>query len=117
MKATSKRLWALVLTLAAVLTLLTGCMSGGVEDEAQANQAQTPANQGPVPQIPQQLTLVEGVPQLTVYDVDSQSYRQMDMETYVCGVLAGEMQQRLAHGGAEGPGYPGAHLRPQVHAG
>ena len=92
MKATSKRLWALVLTLAAVLTLLTGCMSGGVEDEAQANQAQTPANQGPVPQIPQQLTLVEGVPQLTVYDVDSQSYRQMDMETYVCGVLAGEMR-------------------------
>ena len=48
MKATSQRLWALVLTLAAVLTLITGCMSGGVEDEAQANQAQTPANQGDV---------------------------------------------------------------------
>ena len=47
MKATSKRLWALVLTLAAVLTLLTGCMSGGVEDEAQANQAQSSTSTWP----------------------------------------------------------------------
>lgn len=62
MKATSKRLWALVLTLAAVLTLLTGCMSGGVEDEAQANQAQTPANQGPCPKFPNSSPWWKGSP-------------------------------------------------------
>lgn len=44
------------------------------------------------PQLPEGLTLVNGVPQIKVYDVAAKSVRKMDLESYVEGVLAGEMK-------------------------
>lgn len=45
------------------------------------------------PEVPQDLrTNDEGVPILKVYDVESESIAEMDLETYVTGVLAGEMR-------------------------
>lgn len=44
------------------------------------------------PKIPERLNVENGIPQLTVYNIDSGNYEQMDIETYVQGVLAGEMR-------------------------
>ena len=65
--------------------LLTGCMraDGGASDDAQ----------GEKPQLPEDLrTDADGVPILKVYDVENEAVSQMDIETYVMGVLAGEMK-------------------------
>ncbi len=44
------------------------------------------------PDIPDKLDTQNGVPVLTVYDAEKQSYEEMDIEHYVMGVLAGEMR-------------------------
>jgi len=44
------------------------------------------------PALPQSLTFVDGIPQLTVYNIATKSYDEMDIEDYVAGVLAGEMR-------------------------
>ena len=78
-----KRCFFLALLLAAAL--LAGCMrtDGG-------NTAPTDA---PRPQVPDGLrTDAEGVPILKVYDVEREDVTEMDIETYVMGVLAGEMK-------------------------
>ena len=57
---------------------LTGCMSGADAD---------------VPEIPERLDRSgDGVPVLKVYDVDSESVEEMDVETYIMGVVGGEMR-------------------------
>ncbi len=64
--------------LLATLLALTGCMSDGRAD---------------VPEVPDRLSRNEdGVPVLEVYDVDSESVDEMDVETYVMGVVGGEMR-------------------------
>ena len=64
--------------LCATMLALTGCMSGGAAN---------------TPEIPEKLTRNgDGVPVLKVYDVDSDSVDEMDVETYVMGVVAGEMR-------------------------
>lgn len=78
-----KRCFLLALLLMAAL--LTGCMraDGGASGDAQ----------GEKPQLPEDLrTDADGVPILKVYDVENDAVSQMDIETYVMGVLAGEMK-------------------------
>ena len=83
-----KRYWlfALVLVLALVLT---GCMQAGPNDD---NKEEIQANVVK-PKIPESLeTNDRGVPILKVYDTEAKAISEMDLETYVTGVLAGEMK-------------------------
>ena len=78
-----KRCFLLALLLMAAL--LTGCMRA---DGSASGDAQ-----GEKPQLPEDLrTDADGVPILKVYDVENEAVSQMDIETYVMGVLAGEMK-------------------------
>lgn len=78
-----KRCFLLALLLMAAL--LTGCMRA---DGSAFGDAQ-----GEKPQLPEDLrTDADGVPILKVYDVENEAVSQMDIETYVMGVLAGEMK-------------------------
>ncbi len=53
----------------------------------------SPEARADVPAIPERLEKnADGVPMLKVYDSASQSIEQMDLETYVMGVVAGEMR-------------------------
>ncbi len=80
-----KRCFFLALLLLTAL-LLTACMRADVEQQP----IQTDVVK---PEVPQDLrTNDEGVPILKVYDVESESIAEMDLETYVTGVLAGEMR-------------------------
>ena len=66
-----------------IAALLTGCMKEG------ASAPKMPE----VPAMPEALTLDEaGVPQLKVYSLSEEMNVQMDVETYIAGVLAGEMR-------------------------
>ncbi len=82
---------ALALLLAAAA--LAGCMAGGtgdnMTDDSQNSQVQAG---GDAPKIPEKLALENGVPQLIVFNTDNQTYEQMDIESYIEGVLAGEMR-------------------------
>lgn len=61
--------------------LLTGCMRSGESSETA------------VPEIPERLeTNEDGVPVLRVYDSSLGKTEEMDVETYLMGVLAGEMK-------------------------
>ncbi len=66
------------------LCLLSGCMKSEIlEDVRQAEK----------PEIPASLTInADGVPLLKVYDINTEKSENMDIETYVQGVLAGEMK-------------------------
>ncbi|MBQ2804414.1 MAG: SpoIID/LytB domain-containing protein, partial [Clostridia bacterium] len=44
-----------------------------------------------VPELPEEIELVNNVPQISVYKVDEKTTETMDLETYLMGVLAGEM--------------------------
>ena len=70
----------------AVMMLATGCMRGGEPEQW------TPTED--VPKIPKKLDKAEsaGMPSLTVYDTDRETASEMDIETYVEGVVAGEMK-------------------------
>ena len=84
-----KRCFFLALLLLTAL-LLTACMRADVEQQP----IQTDVVK---PEVPQDLrTNDEGVPILKVYDVESESIAEMDLETYVTGVLAGAMNAAQA---------------------
>ena len=64
--------------LCATLLALTGCMADGTAD---------------TPEIPEKLNRNnDGIPVLEVYDVSADKVEEMDVETYVMGVVAGEMR-------------------------
>lgn len=63
-----------------------GCM------RSTARQAVDEKAANAVPKLPEDIAVVDGVPQISVYSVDSESIETMDLETYVQGVLAGEMR-------------------------
>jgi stage II sporulation protein D len=67
---------------------LTGCMRSG------NYPAPSPGTTGGAekPQIPSKLKMENGVPQLNVYNLDKKDIQGMDIESYVQGVLAGEMR-------------------------
>ncbi len=67
---------------------LTGCMRSSNSPAPSPEATQTAAK----PEIPAKLTLENGVPQLNVYNVDKKDVQGMDIESYVQGVLAGEMR-------------------------
>lgn len=78
-----KKRIAVWLTLALMCAAFTGCMRAS---SAKPKETETPA-------MPEDITLDEnGVPQLMVYSLSEETNVQMDAETYIAGVLAGEMR-------------------------
>ena len=72
----------LLVCCAMLLVLCTGCMA--FEDAATANA---------LPEIPERLhRSSDGVPILKVYNTKTETVEEMDLETYIMGVVAGEMR-------------------------
>ena len=68
----------LIVFCAAIAVNLCGCM---------------PSREAQMPEIPTRLEKnADGVPMLNVYDAEKKSVERMDIETYVMGVVAGEMR-------------------------
>ena len=85
-------------TVCALLALLApfvicGCgNSVGAEEKKNTNQAEDRQTNNQPP-LPEKLALnSDGVPVLKVYQVDEEETKEMDLETYLLGVLAGEMK-------------------------
>lgn len=79
----------IIRAIAALMTammLTTGCMRSGAPEQW------TPTED--VPKIPRRLEKAEsaGMPMLSVYDTGRETTSEMDIETYVEGVVAGEMK-------------------------
>jgi stage II sporulation protein D len=79
---------ALTLGILLLAAALTGCMRSASNPEATPGATGSAAK----PEIPSKLKLENGVPQLNVYNVDKKAVQGMDIESYVQGVLAGEMR-------------------------
>lgn len=81
-------------TMAAILALslvlgLAGCMQNR-DPSVNWRLSDSKAN---LPKLPERLTIgKDGVPTLTVHDVSEKKNADMDIETYVAGVVAGEMK-------------------------
>ncbi|MBQ9263318.1 MAG: SpoIID/LytB domain-containing protein [Clostridia bacterium] len=77
-----------------IALLLAGCAAKGAENESTPKQATLEGeSQSKKPALPKKLKLNEnGVPELRVYQVDEEESRTLDIETYLQGVLAGEMK-------------------------
>ena len=90
-----RKFWKTAALTLAVCIAAAGCSrtTGEIEMPASspAPTAQSPSGTG-MPAIPQDLDTRNGMPLLTVYVVESDSYQEMDVESYVQGVLAGEMR-------------------------
>jgi len=81
----AKKLLCILLML---MITASACMRSATQPE------QTDARQGigeAVPELPEEIELVNNVPQISVYKVDEKTTETMDLETYLMGVLAGEM--------------------------
>ena len=79
----------------AVCMLTVGCSrTTGEAEVPQATPVPTAQGifAGGKPAIPDKLDTQDGMPLLTVYMTESESYEEMDVESYVQGVLAGEMR-------------------------
>ncbi len=84
-----------VLSLVCALLLLTGAMTGCMQaGDQKAQESATPASETTnAPEIPAKLEKdANGVPMLNVYVMDTQKVERMDIETYLMGVVAGEMK-------------------------
>lgn len=80
-----KRVWAILAVCALLLACMTGCMQSETRDERE--------DEAKKPQLPEKLKLDDnGVPVLNVYDLGDERTIQMDIESYLEGVLAGEMR-------------------------
>ena len=79
---------ALMLGILLMAAALTGCMRSGSNPEATPEATGSAAK----PEIPSKLKMENGIPQLNVYNVDTKEIQSMDIESYVQGVLAGEMR-------------------------
>lgn len=70
-----------------LVMLLSGCM----QTAGQREDMETTA--GAAPEVPERLARnADGVPVLKVYNTASKSVEEMDLETYIMGVVAGEMK-------------------------
>lgn len=68
--------------------LLAGCASGA---ENMPENTQKPAQEKPV--LPEKLPLNdEGIPMIRVFEMDEETISEMDLESYLMGVVAGEMK-------------------------
>jgi stage II sporulation protein D len=84
-----------VISLIGALLLLSGMMAGCMRaGEEKAVESKVPETQASgAPEIPKKLERDEGgVPILDVYVMDSRKTERMDLETYLKGVVAGEMK-------------------------
>ncbi len=86
-----------VICLTALLTLLlsalTGCGGTDAASEPEKPKHTPVQNTAQKPPLPDKLKLNDdGVPILRVYQVDEEETREMDLESYLRGVLAGEMK-------------------------
>ena len=81
--------YGLIAALLAAALLLSGCMEDAKEPETWSlNQKNANA-----PKLPEGLAIGEdGLPMLSVYDTKEKALTDMDVETYVAGVVAGEMK-------------------------
>lgn len=88
------RIWKWIACALAVCLLFAGCSNAPAETvpNAAATPAEPLATAGKGPAVPESLDTQNGVPLLTVYIADDESYQDMDIESYVQGVLAGEMR-------------------------
>jgi stage II sporulation protein D len=86
-----RKIISLVGALLLLSAVTTGCMKTGNQ---KAVETATPAKQATdAPEIPKKLERNEsGVPMLKVYVMDTQKVESMDIETYLMGVVAGEMK-------------------------
>ena len=83
-------LFIIVLIISA--STLNGCMRN-TSDDSTGSQATLEANVIEKPDIPDDIEMnSEGIPLLTVYNVSKNTTEEMDLETYVMGVVAGEMK-------------------------
>ena len=81
---------AMVLTLALAMST-AGCMGRQGTDKSLTWQLSD--SEGKKPGLPDGLEVGEdGIPVLTVYDANAEALAEMDVETYVAGVVAGEMK-------------------------
>lgn len=89
-----KRNAVLLLMLAMICTVLAGCAGGAETSPENKDRLETGMDeQAEKPQIPEKLERNEaGVPVLRVYQTDEETTEKMDIETYLQGVLAGEMK-------------------------
>ncbi|MBQ7455153.1 MAG: SpoIID/LytB domain-containing protein [Clostridia bacterium] len=86
----SKRNKTMLALLLAAALLCAGCRAQTPE---QPMQTDAPAGQAGGFVLPDTIRVnAEGVPQLRVYVTDAEQVRDMDLEEYLCGVLAGEMK-------------------------
>lgn len=80
----------LLLFLCAVL--LAGCAAKGGEETAPAREGEA-LSRRQKPALPEKLSINgDGVPDLKVYQTDEEMISTLDVETYLMGVLAGEMK-------------------------
>ena len=84
-----------LLALLLCAALLTGCAARGAEENngQDGEKLEGDAQAGQKPALPDKLTRnADGVPELRVYQVDEEESARMDIESYLLGVLAGEMK-------------------------
>lgn len=86
-----------IICMIALLSGLSGCTrtAGTVVNPPQQDRAADEyidSDPEDRPELPGDIVLVQGIPQINVYDVASDSLRSMDVEEYLPGVLAGEMK-------------------------
>ena len=88
-KFTNKKFGALLLA----IMLLGGCASGEKEKLPTPGQTMQDNSEPTGISLPEKLEIsADGTPVLSVYQVDEEEMREMDMESYLLGVLAGEMK-------------------------
>ena len=88
---------SLVWTMMLLMILLSGCRAIGSEMESHPGNTISPDDKlqqiSEKPMIPEKLSLNQnGIPVLQVYQVDEEETNEMDIESYLEGVLAGEMK-------------------------
>ena len=92
MKNRGKRAACLALA-GAMALLLCGCGETGGAEETKPELKTTDKQHANKPPLPEKLTVnSDGVPVLHVYQVDEEETKEMDLETYLMGVVAGEMK-------------------------
>ena len=88
-----------LLALFLLLALLAGCMRTDGEAPEQATRSSRSSRETCA-------WTEDGTPILKVYDVEKEAVSEMDIETYVMGVLGRRDEERLAGGSAQSAGHP-----------
>lgn len=87
-----RRIFSIAVSLLVMTVLMSGCMSLGQYSNTKQQGIFVPENDEK-PEIPEKLNVDEkGVPTLSVYDHSLEEISQLEIETYIMGVVAGEMK-------------------------